>query len=286
MDVFLTGFPKRLLVATSVVIIIAMCLIPAEARSVEHRRRHQKRQPETMAQLTKELSSMKRPKNPSIELYKNATRKINKKLRNTKRFFDQKRRILNETKEYGDGKPEWLPTFSFVDVHFHDYKSARKGASITERKFTYIMPKLYKSLKEYEVIFTRLKNVKVEFPDNPFNNYKILRDQLIADTLQRLISTIAEISENMYSVNAKIPPFEESRMKLDSLEMKVDATQCLKNDYIAFRGYGNLLNNWYLVFRCPRNKRNTKRCIDFEHKLEMKRGYRRQKNNKPKSLMS
>lgn len=127
------------MVATSVIVIIAMCLIPAEARSVEHRRRHQKRQPENMAQLTKEISaSMKRPKNPSIELYKNATRKITKKLRNTKRFFDQKRKILNETKEYGDGKPEWLPTFSFVDVHFHDYKSSRKGASITERKVRFL----------------------------------------------------------------------------------------------------------------------------------------------------
>ncbi|CAK1555415.1 unnamed protein product [Leptosia nina] len=279
MDVFLTGFPKRLLVAVFVVIILAMCITPNEARSIEHRRRHQRRQPVAAAQLTKDLSSFRRPKNPTVESYKNATRKIKHKLRNTKRFFDQNKRTLNETREYRDGMPSWLPTVNFVDIHFHDYRAARKpGSSITERKFTYLMPKLYKTLKEYEVIFKRLRNVQLDLSDDPFNNYVVIREKLLDDTINRLRSTIAEITENMIAVNMPVPPFDRNKMKLDTLEMKVDATQCLKNDYIAFRGYGNLLNNWYSEFRCPLSKKSDKKCGAFHAKLLEKRGNKRLRN--------
>ncbi|XP_046978113.1 uncharacterized protein LOC124543834 isoform X2 [Vanessa cardui] len=278
MDVFLTGFFKRLLVAVSVVIIIAMCLTPAEARSVEHRRRHQRRP--DMAQLTKD-ETMKRPKNPSTEQFKNATRKIKHKLRNTKRFFDQDRKVLNETREYRDGMPSWLPAVNFVDIHFHDYRTSRKvGKSITERKFTYLMPKLYKTLKEYEVIFKLLLNVQLDLSDDPFTNYIVVRQKLLTDTLDKLYSTIAEIQENMIAVNMPIPPFDKNRMKLDALDKKVDATQCLKNDYIAFRGYGNLLNNWYSEFRCPMNKKSDRKCAVFHAKMNEKLGNKRFKNNR------
>ncbi|XP_047531160.1 uncharacterized protein LOC125066891 isoform X2 [Vanessa atalanta] len=278
MDVFLTGFFKRLLVAVSVVIIIAMCLTPAEARSVEHRRRHQRRP--DMAQLTKD-ETMKRPKNPSTEQFKNATRKIKHKLRNTKRFFDQDRKVLNETREYRDGMPSWLPAVNFVDIHFHDYRTSRKvGKSITERKFTYLMPKLYKTLKEYEVLFKLLLNVQLDLSDDPFTNYIVVRQKLLTDTLEKLYSTIAEIQENMIAVNMPIPPFDKNRMKLDALDKKVDATQCLKNDYIAFRGYGNLLNNWYSEFRCPMNKKSDRKCAVFHAKMNEKLGNKRFKNNR------
>ncbi|XP_026498677.2 uncharacterized protein LOC113402596 isoform X2 [Vanessa tameamea] len=278
MDVFLTGFFKRLLVAVSVVIIIAMCLTPAEARSVEHRRRHQRRP--DMAQLTKD-ETMKRPKNPSTEQFKNATRKIKHKLRNTKRFFDQDRKVLNETREYRDGMPSWLPAVNFVDIHFHDYRTSRKvGKSITERKFTYLMPKLYKTLKEYEVIFKLLLNVQLDLSDDPFTNYIVVRQKLLTDTLDKLYSTIAEIQENMIAVNMPIPPFDKNRMKLDALDKKVDATQCLKNDYIAFRGYGNLLNNWYSEFRCPLNKKSDRKCAVFHAKMNEKLDNKRFKNNR------
>lgn len=111
----------------------------AEARSVEHKRRHQRRQPENMM-LTKEISiSSKLPKILSVEHYKNATRKIKHKLRNTKRFFDQERRVLNETREYRDGMPSWLPTVNFVDIHFHSFRSPRKmGRSISEQKVSIV----------------------------------------------------------------------------------------------------------------------------------------------------
>ncbi|CAH2046931.1 unnamed protein product, partial [Iphiclides podalirius] len=135
MDVFLTGFPKRLLVALSLFVILMMCAMPVESRAVEHKRRHQRRQPENVAQLARDPQTPRRPKNPSVEQYKNATRKIMKKLKNTRRFFNQERKVLNESREYRDGMPDWLPAVNFVDIHFHDYKMARKvGGSIWERK--------------------------------------------------------------------------------------------------------------------------------------------------------
>ncbi|XP_013138199.1 PREDICTED: uncharacterized protein LOC106103079 isoform X2 [Papilio polytes] len=276
MDVLLTGFPQRLLVALSVLVILVMFVMPVEARSIEHKRRHQRRQPEAMAQLTKD---MRPTRHPTVELYKNATRKIMRKLKNTRRFFNQDRKDLNESKEYRDGMPDWLPAVNFVDIHFHDYKSSRKtGGSIWEKKFAYQMPRLYKSLKEYYELFQRLRDVEVDFPDDPFNSYKITRQKLINGSMQRLYSSIAEITESMTAVNMDIPNFDISKMKLDNFPMKVDATQCLKNDYIVFRGYGNLLNNWYYEFRCPRSKKVNKRCVAYEEKLQEKKDSRRPKN--------
>lgn len=130
-----SGFPQRLLVALSVLVILVMFVMPVEARSIEHKRRHQRRQPEAMAQLTKD---MRPTRHPTVELYKNATRKIMRKLKNTRRFFNQDRKDLNESKEYRDGMPDWLPAVNFVDIHFHDYKSSRKtGGSIWEKKVNF-----------------------------------------------------------------------------------------------------------------------------------------------------
>lgn len=142
------------------------------------------------------------------------------------------------------------------------------------------MPKLYKTLKEYETIFHLLLKVQPELPDDPFANYMIVRRKLLTDTLDKLTSTIAEIQENMVSVNMQVPFFDKNRMNLDALKQKVDATQCLKNDYIAFRGYGNFLNNWYFEFRCPLNKKTDRKCAAFHAKMREKLGNKKNKNNK------
>lgn len=140
------------------------------------------------------------------------------------------------------------------------------------------MPRLHKSLKEYEVIFQLLRDVDLDFPDDPFNDYKIVRQRLISNSLQKLYSSIAEIAESMAEVNMSVHKFDKSKMKLDSFPKKVDATQCLKNDYIAFRGYGNLLNNWYYEFRCPRSKKPNRQCAAYEEKLKEKKDNRRPKS--------
>lgn len=91
----------------------------------------------------------------------------------------------------------------------------------------------------------------------------------------------------MIDVNIPYQKFDQNRMKLDALKQKVDATQCLKNDYIAFRGYGNLLNNWYFEFRCPLNKKTDRKCAAFHAKMKEKLGNKKNKNSKNNvSLMS
>ncbi|CAH1636577.1 unnamed protein product [Spodoptera littoralis] len=294
------SFPKKLLVATTVLVVIAMIVMPSEARTLEHKIRHERRQHEALAptkDLRMKLESRvvehrRRPhrkqtvlpqakdtenvrqKNVQSDRFKTATRKITKKLTNTRRFFIEERKVLNETREYRDGMPDWLPTINFVDIHFYNYK--KRGATMSERKFAYLMPKLYKSLVEYQEIFTLLIKVEVEFADDPFCSYNKTRHELIGKTLHRLYSTIAEVRENMVSVNIPVPQVSKNK-NLQVLEKKVDAPQCLKNDYIAFRAYGNLLNNWYSEFRCPRGKkviRNNSKCADYEAKLKEKKDKR------------
>lgn len=138
------------------------------------------------------------------------------------------------------------------------------------------MPKLYKSLVEYQEIFKVLIKVEVEFADDPFCSYNKTRHELIGKSLQRLYSTIAEIRENMVYVGIPVPQVSKSK-DLQVLDTKVDAPQCLKNDYIAFRAYGNLLNNWYSEFRCPRGKKvitSNNRCAAYEAKLKEKKNKR------------
>lgn len=290
------------MVATSVLVIIAMVVMPSEARTLEHKIRHERRQHDALS-LTKDsrmkpepraLEHRRRPhrkqpflpqtkdlqgltrlqKNVHSDRFKNATRKIIKKLKNTRRFFNEERRVLNETREYRDGMPDWLPTINFVDIHFFNYK--KRGATISERKFAYLMPKLYKSLVQYQDIFKLLIKVEVDVADDPFCSYNKTRHELIGKTLQRLYSTIAEIRENMVFVGIPVPQVTKSK-DLQVLEIRIDAPQCLKNDYIAFRAYGNLLNNWYSEFRCPRGKKvieSNRRCRDYEDKLKEKKDKR------------
>ncbi|KAH9630079.1 hypothetical protein HF086_004785 [Spodoptera exigua] len=167
-----------------------------------------------------------------------------------------------------NGRESVIKTNCFVK--FHQY------AIETQTHFAYLMPKLYKSLVEYQEIFKLLIKVEVEFADDPFCSYNKTRHELIGKTLQRLYSTIAEVRENMVSVDIPVPQVSKNK-NLQVLEMKVDAPQCLKNDYIAFRAYGNLLNNWYFEFRCPRGKKvitNNSRCAAYEAKLKEKKDKR------------
>ncbi|XP_026743850.1 uncharacterized protein LOC113505381 isoform X1 [Trichoplusia ni] len=289
------SFPKKLLVATSVLVILAMVVMPSEARALQHKIRHERRQHDAVA-LTKDarirqeelrrrphrrpalLPQTKDPaerlRNLEAERFKNATRTIQKKLKNTRRYFNEERKVLNETREYRDGMPAWLPTINFVAIHFHTYK--KQGATLSERKFAYVIPKLHKSLKEFLEIFDRLYKVEVDFADDPFSNYNRTRHELIWNTTRRLYSTIAEIEENMAAVNVPEQNFTPSK-SLQALEMKVDAPQCLKNDYIAFRAYGNLLNNWFSEFKCPHGKKVTTKnakCAAYEAKLIEKKNKR------------
>lgn len=86
----------------------------------------------------------------------------------------------------------------------------------------------------------------------------------------------------MEDVGVAVPQLNPNK-NLKTLELKVDAPQCLKNDYIAFRAYGNLLNNWYFEFRCPRGKKvisDNSRCAAYEAKLKEKKDQRTSRGRK------
>lgn len=135
-----------------------MCLIPAEARTISKQKqnkqiesnvkfRHEGLHKSKDARLFRDTrviehrlqTPRKRTNNAKDTTdpmsFKNATKKIIKKLKNTRRFFNEERRVLNETKEYSDGMPSWLPTMNFVGIHFYNYRSPRRqGSTVTEKK--------------------------------------------------------------------------------------------------------------------------------------------------------
>lgn len=140
-----------------------------------------------------------------------------------------------------------------------------------------MIPKLYKSLVEYEEIFTRLLHVELNFPDDAYNTNKIRRRKVIQNTLEKLQSTVQVVNDSMAAVKLTLPAFNKHKLNLSSLDMKVDATLCIKNDYLAFRGYSNLLTNWYLEFRCKSAKQASKQlCVKYIEKLS-----KRTRNTKP-----
>ncbi|KAI5636284.1 hypothetical protein NE865_11048 [Phthorimaea operculella] len=303
MDVFLTGFPKKLLVAIAVVVILAMLVTPTESRTAHKRHEHTRQMAQTKethrhpAQAPPVRLRHHRPANlempakkklnPRAELFKRETRKIFRKLKNTKSFFHYKKE--EDLKEYSETAPSWLPTVNFVDIHFHDYRvsrsEAKNGGNKYEKKFRYIMPKLYKSLVEYEELFKTFQKMELNFPDTQTKSYKVKRKELLTSTLNRLYSTIQEVNDSMTAVGITTRP--EKLKDFSTLEMKVTNTQCIRIDYLAFRGYTNLLNNWVQQLRCMKKSKQTtiqNLCKKWEEKLKEKleqRKRRQGRNNDP-----
>lgn len=146
------GSPKKLLVAISIVAIITMCIIPTEARSVEHKKRHD-RNHRGITRTTKDTSrrnnkrtdnmlltkeSMRKPKNSKAETYTTEFNKIMRKVRNTKSHYNNDWKLLQpDLQPFKEvSLPSWLPTVNFVDVHFHNYRRGQRNGtfSIPERK--------------------------------------------------------------------------------------------------------------------------------------------------------
>lgn len=156
-----TGFPKKLLVAISVVVIIAMCLGPAEAASLERRHRLHDNMSKTTKDTgasrsdapvrehkrrhhglrsgaqTKEHGNTKRP----IDPYEKVRIKIENKMAYTKDNFDERRKALRaeEQGDYGSGMPVWLPKTNFVDIHFHRYNVSNKTEAVKSKKVVSII---------------------------------------------------------------------------------------------------------------------------------------------------
>lgn len=134
------------------------------------------------------------------------------------------------------------------------------------------MPKLYKSLLDFYDLFKQLDAFRLNFPDDPYNSYKRKRKQILNRTLGHLYSTIQEVKDSMFDVKLNLTLPDRKKTALSQLNLDVDSTQCFKNDYLAFRAYGNMLQNWYLELRCKGEKHVTKSvCKQFFRKLTRKR---------------
>lgn len=133
-----------------------MCIIPTEARSVEHKKRHD-RSHKGIARTTKDTSrrnnkkadsmlltkeTPRKPKNPKAEMYTAEFNKIMRKVRNTKNHYNNGWAALQpELKDFKEvSMPSWLPTVNFVDLHYHNYRRGRRNdnSSIPERKVSTI----------------------------------------------------------------------------------------------------------------------------------------------------
>lgn len=129
------GIPKKLLVAISVVAVVAMCLRPVEAASIEHRQR------DSMSKLTKDrtaahrtrhhhrnatLSTKESSSHSNDDPYEKARAKIENRVAFMKHNFDDGRKNLTESKYYGSGMTDWLPKTNFVNIHFQYKRMSRK----------------------------------------------------------------------------------------------------------------------------------------------------------------
>ncbi|CAH0752868.1 unnamed protein product [Diatraea saccharalis] len=301
MDVFLTGVSKKLLVAMSVAVIVTMCLKTTAASPLEHRRhnRHMTRTlkdsvtSKTEARIHEAERTTKEQKIRRLlhnDQYGTALQKVKHKMANTKDNFDERRRILTEPKDYGSGMPPWLPKTNFVDIHERSNKIAnRKDASRSKQYFSYNIRQLYKSLVVYQELFKIFKQVGVISPDIQITNYNTKREDFFKKTIDDLYSTIEDIKDAMVRVKMPIPKVDSpKRLKLDTIEMKVNSAKYLKNDDILFRGYGNLLDNWHLELNCskvtkPVKKGMLDKCMQYRKSLKEKRNKR--KRNKRRKLL-
>lgn len=134
------------------------------------------------------------------------------------------------------------------------------------------MPKLYKSLLDFYDLFKQLEAFRLNFPDDPYNTYKRKRKDILKRTIGHLYSTIQEVKDSMFDVKLNQTFPDRKKPALSHLNLDVDSTQCFKNDYLAFRAYGNMLQNWYLELRCKGEKHVTKSvCKTFFRKLSKRR---------------
>lgn len=134
------------------------------------------------------------------------------------------------------------------------------------------MPKLYKSLLDFHALFEQLASFRLNFPDDPYNTYKRKRREILKRTIGHLYSTIQEVKDSMSDIKLNLTVPDRKKSGLPLLTLDVDSTQCFKNDYLAFRAYGNMLQNWFLELRCKGEKHVTKAvCKQYFRKLSIKR---------------
>lgn len=278
---FQNGFSKKLLVAVCVVLVVTMCLTPVEARP-PHKTRHNKEERLKNKLMPKEerIKSKALPKN--VPLHTMLARKIIKKLKNTRRFFEDARQEVRDSMEHRYGNPKWLPKVKFTEIHNHTYEDLNNGMS--KKKFEYVVPKLYKSLVQFKLVWERLGNVTITQLDIHFQqNYAKKRESVIRSTLDELFKLLTEIEDDMDKANIPKPHININKLNLEDLHKdNVETTLCLRQDMIAIRAYANTLKKWYWELRCPddSNPKLSEQCRRADQALFTKRTPQRNGNSK------
>lgn len=100
-----------------------------------------------------------------------------------------------------------------------------------------------------------------------------------------LYSTIQEVKDSISLLKPNVTLPDKKKSALSHLNLDVDLTQCFKNDYLAFRAYGNMLHNYFMEFRCRGKKYVAKRvCTEYFEKLQKKRGNKTHSSTKRRGI--
>lgn len=154
-------------------------------------------------------------------------------------------------------------------------------------QYAYQVPKLYKSLLDFYDLFKQLEAFRLNFPDDPYNTYKRKRKEILKRTIGHLYSTIQEVKDSMFDVKLNVSLTDRKKSGLSHLNLDVDSTQCFRNDYLAFRAYYNMLQNWYLELRCKGEKHVTDIiCKQHFRKLSRKRDRKKPNLTKRRGLVT
>ncbi|XP_053604909.1 uncharacterized protein LOC128672043 isoform X2 [Plodia interpunctella] len=296
MDVFLTGFSKKLLVAISVSVIIAMCLTPAEAASLTHRQLKQLSMTETkeMAELPSEMQLAHRrrhQRHTKMTKVEEHMLKIRRNLKLTKNDFREHKDKVSYSETYRDHKIK-VPATNFLEIHrlLQSFKNKTMTTAMRERKFVYIAVKLYKSLFKYSEIFQAIQNVNVVAQDVEFSKYQDRRKSFLSEIIRNLNNILPVIGDGIRDFKKNIdlsnPLGEKEDTILQSFKSEIaainSAETCLKYDGLIFRGYGILLKKWYCIVssKQDRTHKENMRCRTVESKVKSPKKHRKQKKKR------
>ncbi|XP_059050010.1 uncharacterized protein LOC131845012 isoform X2 [Achroia grisella] len=282
----MTCFSKKLLVATCILAII-MCLTQSEAASIAHKRHG--RSQDNMTKLTKEQTleqpeihaKHKRRHQRLNKMYVSKMDNIVRKLEHTLVDFKKHWRNLNESNIYRNSTKIRLPHTNFTEILFRLKHQNKSQSSFAERRFKYLIPKLYKSLMSYYAILEFLSNIETTAVNVDFGRYLDKRKKSFPEITNNLYSTMEEIRIDLENVSM-IAPVKDNKAYLKDLKHVVDEGECYKYDVTVFKRYDKFLNGWFCVMTNSKNRtiKQNKKCARFQTNQKKRRQHWRQKIRK------
>ncbi|XP_026748991.1 uncharacterized protein LOC113509774 isoform X1 [Galleria mellonella] len=297
------GFSKKLLVATCILAII-MCLTESEAAPTAHKK-HKKSQSQGITKLTKEQTPehetefharhrrrhqrhQTKTKDPLHKIYVSKMDNIVRKLGETLENFNKNWRNVNESSMYRDNKRKFkLPSTNYTEILFDIRNQDKSNSTLVERKFKYLLPKLYQSLTSYHEIFEFLLRIETTAVDVDFSRYLDRRNKSFNEIVDKIYSIKEEI--RIYLENVSIPiPVNDNTVYLENFKTKANEGECFKYDGTVLKSYSNFLNRWFCIITNSKNisPKQNRRCLKFQKNLKNKRRqHRKQKIRKRTTRM-